>query len=80
MKITITYGQQKYAPVQYHSFDVGPFLCEVDVDDGCNEAFKNAVCKKAYEFLRAQAAESFKVQLQEFLTRVKEAAAATRAK
>ena len=86
MKVTITYGQQKFAPVQFHSFDVGPFSCEIDVpDDGKLQDAKmgqeaKARCQRAYEFLRAQAQEAFKQQLQDFLSRVKEAAAAARAR
>jgi hypothetical protein len=75
MKVTITYGQQKFAPVQFHSFDVGPFSCEVEISDDMDA---NEECKQAYAFLRRQAEEAFKIQLQEFLPRVREAAAATR--
>jgi hypothetical protein len=74
-KLTVVFGQQKFAPVQYHIIDIGPFTVETTVKPG--ETDEQAYAR-AYTFLEAQAKKAFKAALPEFLTSVKEAATAVR--
>jgi hypothetical protein len=74
-KLLVTYGAQKFSPVQYQTFDVGPFSIEVETGDNPLQA-----ASKAREFLRNVARDSYKEQLAEFLANVKEAGDAARRK
>lgn len=73
--LTVTLGAQKFAPVQYHSFDVGPYVAQVELEAG--ETFEQAR-ERTMSKLRAMADADFAEQLQSFLQRVKLAAGAAR--
>lgn len=74
-EITITFGAQKYAPIQYQSFDIGPFTVRTVRRPG--ETFAEVYARVAPE-LRAMAEQEFKERLAEHLARVKLAAGAAR--
>jgi hypothetical protein len=70
--ITVVYGQQKFAPVQYHSFDIGPFSMSTTPRPG--ETYEQAY-ERAYGFLESCAKNAYKSALAAFLLRVRDAAA-----
>lgn len=69
--VTITLGAQKFAPVQYHSFDIGPYSATVVLRDG--ETYEQAHAR-VMPMLRAQMKKDFEDSLGEFLDRVRQAA------
>ena len=74
-EITIILGQEKYAPVQYHSFDVGPFIVKTTRRPGETVA---EVYERLMPELRACSQRAFDEALPRFLERVRAAAAAAR--
>jgi len=76
-KLTVTWGPEKFSPVQYQTFDVGPFSTSVTI--GAGETGEEAHAR-AMTWLRKLAVEQFKVQLGDWLARVKDAAAQARAR
>jgi len=73
--VEVTYGLQKFSPVSYQTFDVGPFSIRITKSD--HETEEQAF-KRGYAFLERQARVAFKAQLADFLQNVKEAAEAAR--
>lgn len=74
VRMTVTWGAEKYAPIQYHSFDVGPFSVSVE----CEKGTLTEQHAKAVAVLKNMAAAQFEEQLAAFLGRAKKAAAAAR--
>lgn len=73
--VRVVLGVQKFAPVQYHSFDVGPF--EVLATRGAGETIADVWARVMPE-LRALASKEYEVACVEFFARVKAAATAAR--
>ena len=73
--ITVTYGAQKFSPVQYQLFDVGPFSMTTTVkpDETPEQAYA-----RAYAFLAGCAKAAFATAKVEFLQRVRDAGESTR--
>lgn len=71
--VTVTWGAEKYAPIQYHNFDVGPFATTTTIRDG--ETAEEAI-DRAKTFLGTVAREEFDKKSAGFPNRVKAAAAA----
>jgi hypothetical protein len=65
-QITVVYSEQRFAPVQYHSFGIGPFTTVVTVADGETgmEAFI-----RGYTFLQACARAIYTATKQDFMDR-----------
>lgn len=74
-EITVTLAAEKYAPIQYQSFDIGPFVIRTTRRPGETIA---EVFARVMPELRAQAAQEFAARLPEHLARVKAAAQAAR--
>ncbi len=72
-RVTVTFGAQKFSPVQYHVLDIGPFSMETTVQKG--ETDEQAM-ERAYRSLAETARQAFKREMPPFLERVKEAATA----
>lgn len=73
--VTVTLGAQKFAPVQYHSIDVGPFSMTTTVGVGESIADVNARCLPQ---LQALVDAAFAAELPKFIERVRTAAQAAR--
>lgn len=67
-RVTVTLGAQKFSPVQYHTFDVGPYSLEVEVRAG--ESYRDA-CHRGLAELKAIAEHEFEEALKLFTARVK---------
>ena len=74
-EVTITLAAEKYAPVQYHSFDVGPFMVRTRRRPG--ETLMQ-VYERVMPELRAMSDKAFHETLPVHLARVKEAATSAR--
>ncbi len=74
-EVTIILAAEKFAPVQYHSFDIGPFMVKTTTRPG--ETLTDAR-KRVMPELRRQAEEEFKERLTEHLERVRRAASQAR--
>lgn len=72
-QVTVTLGVEKFAPVQYQSFDVGPFSLTVTSRPG--ETVEEAALR-GLASLRAVQRKDFEVRSKEFLERVRGAALA----
>jgi hypothetical protein len=73
--LTVTWGAEKFAPIQYHSFDVGPLSLTVSNEPGLTPVQLHA---RALAHLKEMAEAQFAEQLAGFLDRAKRAAAAVR--
>lgn len=73
--VTITMGAEKFAPVQYQTFDVGPFSATTTLQPG--ETIKAAYDRVMGE-LRVIFKAEFETRLREHLERVKAGGAAAR--
>lgn len=73
--VTFTLGAEKFSPVQYQTFDVGPFSASTTLRSG--ETIKGAYERVMGE-LRAVFKAEFEVRLREHLERVKAAGASAR--
>ena len=71
--VTVTMGAEKFAPVQYHSFDIGPFMVSTVRRPG---ETMEAVRARVMPALREMAREEFEARLPLFLARVRQAGAA----
>lgn len=74
-EVTVTLGAQKFAPIQYHSFDVGPYVIKTVRFPG--ESYAGVYARVMPE-LRAMAQRDYEAALPEHLERVKKAAGAAR--
>jgi hypothetical protein len=74
--MTVVWPEQRFSPVEYHSFGVGPFSVVVTVRPGetPDQAFD-----RAWNFLAAQARKMYPSALADFLCKVREAAGAAKA-
>lgn len=75
VQVVVTLGAEKFSPVQYQNFDVGPFSVTLTTRPGetVQEAMKRGLAM-LYEVQR----EDFKVRSEGFLQRLREAGAAAR--
>lgn len=73
--LTVVLGLEKYAPIQYHSFDVGPFTAQTELRPG--ETVGQAY-QRLMDELREMQKKEFEARLAEFLGRVRTAASAAR--
>jgi hypothetical protein len=73
--LTVTLAAEKYAPIQYQSFDVGPFVVQMVVrpEESISDAYERVMVE-----LRALAAKEFAERLAEHLARVRTAASTAR--
>lgn len=76
-QITLTYGEQLFAPIQYNSFRVGPFTLTVTVRPG---ETASAATARGLKVLGEVAAAAYKEARDDFFARAKDAANAARAK
>jgi hypothetical protein len=67
-EVTVTYGAQKFSPIQFHTLDIGPFTMTTPV--GPNETPEEAF-GRAYAFLERQARAAFKAVLPEYMERAR---------
>jgi hypothetical protein len=74
-EVNVILGAEKYAPIQYHSFDVGPFMVKTTRQPG--ETLEQ-VYERVMPVLRAMQAEEFKKELPLHLERARTAANAAR--
>lgn len=75
MRIMITRGAEKFSPVQYHLFEVGPFSTEVDIPDGEDPSIK---IQAARAWLEAVAKSDFDTRFPQYLDRIRLTAEAVR--
>jgi hypothetical protein len=70
-KLTVTWGPEKFSPISYHTFDVGPFTMETTIkeDETADQAFQ-----RAHQYLSQQARKAFQSRMREYFERVKETA------
>lgn len=73
--VTVVLAAEKFAPIQYHSFDVGPFMVQTTRRPG--ETIKE-VWARVMPILRALQEEEFRQRLPEHLSRVRAAGSAAR--
>lgn len=66
--MTVTYGEQSYSPVAYHTFRVGPFSAVVDVEP---EDDSDGRVWETHGWLRRIAEEAFKREAIDFARRAK---------
>lgn len=74
-KLKVTYPEQTFAPVQYHSFRMGGISIEIDLSD---EDKVSDATEKAMKALRTATDKQFEVCLVDFLRRVEAARSATK--
>lgn len=73
--LTVTWGGEKFSPIQYQTVDVGPISATVEVPDGMSaESAHRAVLSE----LRLMMDSQFEMQLNDFADRVRKAAAIVR--
>jgi hypothetical protein len=68
--IRVTWGPEKFAPVAYHTLDVGPFVFETRIRKGESEA---EAFQRAWQFLDRMGRDAYAKQMPAFLERVKQA-------
>ncbi len=70
-EIEVVWAEQRFSPVQFHSFGVGPFACTVRVERGetPEEAFDRGV-----RFLRACARRAYPQARDDFFAAMSDAA------
>ena len=73
--VTVTLGKELFCPVQYYSFEVGPYSITTQVREG--ETVEEA-CTRARKRLEAVQAEDFELKLRGHLERIRSASATTR--
>lgn len=71
VQVTVTLGAEKFAPVQYHSFDVGPFSLTVTTRKG--ESIEEAAARGMASLYAVQKRD-FEARSKAFLERVRAAA------
>jgi hypothetical protein len=66
--IEVVWGPQKFAPISFHSFDVGPLTMRTTIRKGetPEQAFE-----RAYSFLASQGRRVYEQELKLFLERVR---------
>lgn len=74
--LTVTWGEQTFSPISYHSFKTGAITLQVDVPPGADV---QQVHREAMAQLQVLAAEQFKRELEAFLSNTRAAAAAVSA-
>lgn len=74
-EVTVVLAAEKFAPIQYHSFDIGPFMVKTVRQPG--ETLKE-VYARVMPQLRALQEEEFRTRLPEHLSRVRAAGNAAR--
>ena len=73
--LTVTWGGEKFSPIQYQTVDVGPITATVEVPEGMSaESAHRAVLSE----LRMLMAAQFEMQIEDFKERVRAAATAVR--
>jgi len=75
IEVTVVLAAEKFAPIQYHSFDVGPFMVKTTQQPGESIA---QVYGRVMPELRKLQAEEFRERLPAHLAMVKTAGAAAR--
>lgn len=75
-KIIVTWGEQTFSPINYHSFKTGGITLEVAVPPGADV---QQVHREAMAQLQVLAAEQFKRELEVFMANTRAAAAAVSA-
>lgn len=73
--LTVTWGAEKFSPVQYQNFDVGPLAVTIAREPGLSVEDAHA---RAMTRLRELVQVQFEEQLRDFLARVKQAATVAR--
>lgn len=66
-EVTAFFATEKFAPVKYFSFDIGPFIYKTKVRSG--ETADEAMAR-AYAVVESFARKTYKTKLGEFLDRV----------
>lgn len=74
-EVTACYGEQKFSPVQYHMFNVGPFFYKTQVRRGETPA---EALDRAYRVCVEAARKAYPIARDEFLERVKDSQHAAR--
>jgi hypothetical protein len=74
--VSVTWGAEKFSPVQYHTFDLGPFSYTTKVRPGETPA---EAAQRAYKVCERIARETYVDKRDEFLRNVREAASAAKA-
>jgi len=62
-KIIVTYGEQTFCPIQYHSFRVGPFTMETTIQPGEDE---DAAFERCWLFLHRRARQAYREARRDF--------------
>lgn len=70
-KITITGGRMVFAPIPYHTFEVGPLTVEIEVADGATNEEVAAQFDNARQFLEERAQTEFEDKLVQFFDKLK---------
>lgn len=65
-EVTVTFAPEKYAPIQFHSFDLGPFIARTKVRP--DETGEEALIR-AYKVLEAFARKTYPQKRDEHLWR-----------
>jgi hypothetical protein len=73
--ITVVYAAQKFSPISYQTFDVGPLSMTTSVQPGETLDQSHA---RAWNWLKAKAKAQFVDQLADFLDNVRAAGAAVK--
>lgn len=66
-EVVATFAPEKFAPIQFHSFDIGPFIAKTKVREG--ETGEEAM-QRAYNVARNFARKTFPEKRDEFFDRV----------
>lgn len=74
-RFTLTWGKEHFGPVQYQSFEVGPFDVSITIRPG---ETVNEARSRGRAFLARVAREEYETKLEGFLARLKDAAAKAR--
>jgi len=73
--VTVTLGKELFCPVQYYSFEVGPYSLTTQIREG--ETVEEA-CARARKRLEVVQAEDFELKVRGHLERIRAASAITR--
>ena len=68
--VSYTWGEERYSPIQYQTFGVGPFTYTTEVRDG--ETPEEAM-DRARDFVKAEAKKSYNDKCRTFPARVRNA-------
>jgi hypothetical protein len=72
--ITVTWGGEKFSPIQYHTVDIGPFSITLEVKP---DELVNQVYHRGYDMLDRYARQTWERKLRDHIERVKQCATAS---